>query len=105
MSDDEIEFDEEEIIENATFCEKCNDIMEHEVLKEKNVGKGRNLLLKCLDCSQISTLEIRPPKLIRIPFILTEGPKSQKITIDIDSDEELEIYLRKRINYGQLIKF
>tara|TARA_B100000900_G_scaffold58332_1_gene43880 strand:+ start:74874 stop:75653 length:780 start_codon:yes stop_codon:yes gene_type:complete len=91
MSDEEIEFDDDEVIENATLCENCRDITEHEVLKEKKVGQGRNLLVKCVECSTISTLEIRPPKSIRIPFILTEGPNSQKITIDIDSDEEFRI--------------
>ena len=91
MSSDEIEFDDEEIIENATLCEECGDITEHEILKEKEIGGGRDFLLKCISCSSITTLEIRPPKLIRIPFILTEGANSQKITIDIDSDEEFRI--------------
>ncbi|MBT04185.1 MAG: hypothetical protein CMA92_00215 [Euryarchaeota archaeon] len=91
MSSDEIEFDEEDIIQNASLCENCDDITEHEVLKEKLIGQGRDLLLKCTVCSKISTLLIRAPKSIRIPFILTEGPNSQKITIDIDSDEEFRI--------------
>ena len=91
MSSDEIEFDDDDVIENVTLCEACGDITEHEILKEKKVGDGRDLLLKCISCSSISTLNIRPPKLIRIPFILTEGPNSQKITIDIDNDEEFRI--------------
>ena len=91
MSDEEIEFNDDEVIENATLCENCGELTEHEVLKEKMVGQGRNLLVKCVECSTISTLEIRPPKSIPIPFILTEGPNSQKITIDIDSDEEFRV--------------
>lgn len=88
MSDEQNEADDEEIIENATFCEACNEVSGHQLLREKPVGEGRDLLLKCDECGSISTLEIRPPKLIRIPFILTDGPNSQKITIDVDEDEE-----------------
>ena len=91
MSDDENEFEDEEILENATHCETCSEITGHELLREKAVGEGRDLLLKCNQCSHISTLEIRPPKLIRIPFILTDGPNSQKITIDVDGDEEFRL--------------
>jgi uncharacterized Zn finger protein len=91
MSDDENDFEDEEILENATHCEPCSEITGHELLREKAVGEGRDLLLKCNQCSHISTLEIRPPKLIRIPFILTDGPNSQKITIDVDGDEEFRL--------------
>ena len=37
MSDEEIEFNDDEVIENATLCENCGDLTEHEVLKEKMV--------------------------------------------------------------------
>ncbi|MDP6333572.1 MAG: HVO_0476 family zinc finger protein [Candidatus Poseidoniaceae archaeon] len=91
MSDDENEFEDEEVLENATHCETCDEITGHELLREKPVGQGRNLLLKCNECSLVSTFEIRPPKLIRVPFILTDGPNSQKITIDVDGDEEFRL--------------
>ena len=88
MSDDEEDFDEEVVLQNATYCKTCHEVSEHEILREKKVGEGKDLLLKCSICEEVSTLQIRPPKLIKIPFILTEGPDSFKITIDIDSDEE-----------------
>jgi uncharacterized Zn finger protein len=91
MSDDENEFEDEEVLENATHCETCDEMTGHELLREKLVGQGRNLLLKCNECSLVSTFEIRPPKLIRVPFILTDGPNSQKITIDVDGDEEFRL--------------
>ena len=80
-------YEEEVVLNNATQCQVCDEMTEHEVLREKKVGDGKDLLLRCSICEEVSNLEIRPPKLIRIPFILTEGPESLKITIDIDSDE------------------
>ena len=91
MSDEENEVDDEEILENANFCDACNEVTAHELLREKPVGEGRDVLLKCVECSFVYTLEIRPPKLIRIPFILTDGPSSQQITIDVDGDEEFNL--------------
>ena len=38
MSSDEIEFDDDDVIENATLCEACGDITEHEILKEKKLA-------------------------------------------------------------------
>tara|TARA_B100000768_G_C11189700_1_gene336755 strand:+ start:140 stop:907 length:768 start_codon:yes stop_codon:yes gene_type:complete len=91
MSEDEIDLEDEEIIENANLCDACNEFTGHQLLREKPVGEGRDVLLKCDECGIVSTLEIRPPKLIRVPFILTEGPDSQRITIDVDGDEEFRL--------------
>ena len=37
MSDDENEFEDEEILENATHCESCNEMTGHELLREKPI--------------------------------------------------------------------
>ena len=53
MSDDENEVDDEEILENANFCDACNEVTAHELLREKPVGEGRDVLLKCVECSVV----------------------------------------------------
>jgi len=91
MADEVTEDDNEEVIENVALCSECDDYMEHEILKERKVGTGRDLLLKCISCSAISSLEIREPKSVSIPFILTDGPNSASVELAIDEDEVFNI--------------
>ena len=73
MTDEVADDDVEEVVENVALCSECDDYMEHEVLKERKVGTGRDLLIKCISCSAISNLQIREPKSVSVPFILTDG--------------------------------
>ena len=91
MTDEVAEDDSEEVIENVTLCSECNEYSEHHILKERNVGSGRDLLIKCLSCGAISNLQIREPKSILVPFILTDGPNSIRAELEIDDDEEFTI--------------
>ena len=91
MTDDVVDDDFDEVIENVTMCSECDDYMEHEILKERKVGTGRDLLLKCKTCSAITNLQIREPKSVSVPFILTDGPNSVRVELDIDEDEEFVI--------------
>ena len=69
--------DEDEILlENAVHCPDCDDVMGHIILKEKPKGDGADYLLKCEECSKVHTVHIRPPPVLKIPFVLTEGPSS-----------------------------
>ena len=69
--------DEDEILlENAVHCPDCDDVMGHIILKEKPKGDGTDYLLKCEECSKVHTVHIRPPPVLKIPFVLTEGPSS-----------------------------
>ena len=81
----------DEVIENVTMCSECEDYMEHEILKERKIGTGRDLLLKCKTCSAITNLQIREPKSVSVPFILTDGPNSVRVELEIDEDEEFVI--------------
>ena len=84
--------DENEILlENAVHCPDCDDVMGHIILKEKPKGLGADYLLKCEECSKVHTVHIRPPPVVKIPFILTEGPSSITKVIEIDADEILEL--------------
>ena len=91
MSDDVVDDDFDDVIENVTICSECDDYMEHEILKERKVGTGRDLLLKCKTCASIRSLQIREPKSISVPFILTDGPSSTRVELEIDEDEEFVI--------------
>jgi uncharacterized Zn finger protein len=69
----------------------CDELTGHEILKEKAKGTGRDYLLKCIDCSKVHTIHLRPPPVVEIPFILTDGPTSSTSVIEIDADELIEL--------------
>ena len=85
------ELDEDEVIENAVLCPTCEDVTGHDILKEKEVGRGKNYLLRCQTCSAVHEIQFRAPPLKRVPFMLTDGPQSYMATIDLDADEWLEL--------------
>ena len=85
------EYVEEEFVENVTDCPGCGEFCEQDILKEKKAGEGIDYLLKCQECGHVHTLQIRPPRPILIPFILSEGAHSRVAEIEIDDDEELHV--------------
>ena len=76
-----------EVMENAIECPQCNDVTGHEILREKEVGKGADFLIKCDECHTVHTVQFRPKPVRSIPFRLTEGPHSEVVKIDIGGDE------------------
>ena len=91
MTDDVIDGDSDEVIENVTMCSECKEYTEHEILKERKVGTGSDLLVKCKTCAAITTLQIREPRSVLVPFILTDGPSSIRVELEIDDDEKFVI--------------
>lgn len=93
MDDDfeEDDFDDEEVLENAVLCPTCEDVTGHQILKEKEIGRGKDYLLRCEICTTVHEIQFRAPPLKRVPFMLTDGPESSMATIDLDADEWLEI--------------
>lgn len=87
MSEDEEWQEEEEILDNVTACPTCNEETGHEILREKKVGNGSDFMLRCEQCGKIHTVEFRPPPPTNVPFILTEGPHSERIVLIVDADE------------------
>ncbi len=69
------------------FCSICDEEEEHTVLREKKVGDGYDLLLKCGLCGNVCTAEIRPNKIVRIPMTLSDGKISFFEEIESDDDE------------------
>ena len=83
--------DYDEFVDNASMCESCQELTEHEILKQREVSNGFDMLVKCTVCGNVNNLQIREPKSRKISFILTDGPNSQKTTIVVDSDEKFLI--------------
>ena len=91
MEDDENWGEEEEILDNATQCPACGELTGHEILREKPVGDGADFMLRCETCQHVHTVQFRPPPPRNIPFILTEGPKSERVVLVVDADEEFVV--------------
>jgi len=91
FDEDEDFFEEEEVLENAVLCPTCDDVTGHDILREREMGRGKDYLLRCNDCTSVHELQFRPPPLKRVPFMLTDGPDSYMATIDLDSDEWLDL--------------
>lgn len=68
-------------------CPKCSFESEHEVLREQARGKGVDYLVRCVECSNVHTIEVRPPNPITVKFTLSEGAISEPTTIEVDDDE------------------
>jgi len=90
MDDDE-EWEEEEILDNATFCPSCEAMTAHDILHEKKVGDGADFKVRCTECGHVHTVVFRPPPPTNIPFILTDGPQSNRVVLVVDADEEFVI--------------
>ena len=91
ITDDSEEFDDVEFVENVTDCPGCKRPCGHQVLKEKKAGTGSNFLLKCDECDHIHTVQIREPRPVTIPFLLSEGADTVQTKIEIDEDEVIRI--------------
>ena len=80
---------EDEVVENVTLCPRCGENRGHTVLRERARGSGVDFLLKCEQCANVHTLEFRTPPPRTIPFMLTDGPSSRIVHIELDSDDIL----------------
>ena len=86
---EEEDFDDEEFIENVVLCPGCGEKRGHTVLRERPRGNGVDFLLKCTACNKVHTVEFRTPPVRTIAFMLTDGPESKVVHIDLDADEVL----------------
>ena len=88
MEDEEVVAEDDE---NIIKCAVCEIMAEHEVLRERKIGTGADFLVKCQECDGVHTIQFRPPKIIEIPIMLTEGPKSNIAQIEMEEDEHLAL--------------
>lgn len=91
MTDDDSYIVDDEIIENVVDCPSCNEPCGHEILKEKQVKAGINYLLKCGECGHVHNYQLREPKPVLVPFLLSEGANTVTVKIELDDDEILAI--------------
>ena len=59
----EDDFDDDEVIENAVLCPTCEDVTGHQILKEKEIGRGKDYLLRCEACSTVHEIQFRARRL------------------------------------------
>ena len=91
-SDDNLEQNEdEEFVENVTDCPGCGYPCGHVILREKKVGTGNDFLVKCNECDHIHSIQVREPRPITVPFLLSEGANTVVANIEIDEDEVIHL--------------
>ena len=86
---EEEDFDDDQVIENVVLCPGCAERCGHSVLRERPRGNGVDFLLKCDSCGKVHTIEFRTPPARTIHFMLTDGPETIVVHIDLDADEVL----------------
>ena len=90
---DEVDFEDvdADAEENIIECSGCGLLADHEVLRERKRGQGADFLLKCSECGCVHTVQFRPPKIIEIPIMMTEGAKSKIEKVAMEEDEFLSL--------------
>ena len=46
-------------------------------------------MVRCEVCQHVHTVEFRPPPPRNLPFILSEGPKSERVVLVVDADGQV----------------
>mgnify|MGYP001201421449 CR=1 FL=1 len=72
-------------------CDSCKEVTTHEILKEKEIAGGADLLLRCLDCRLVRLEKIRRGKIVEIPITLSDGDKSSFQKVESDHDELIRV--------------
>lgn len=72
-------------------CDSCQEDTDHQVLREKSVGGGTDLLLKCSVCGVVITHKVRPSRAVKIPITLSDGDTSSFEKVDSDEDEVISV--------------
>ena len=82
----------DEEVFDAAVCPECTKMTEHEILKRNVKGDGEDLLVRCLICSNVHNLQLRPPKSVLIKTTLSDRMDSELALIEADEDEEINKY-------------
>ena len=70
-------------------CETCGDITLHEVVHGKVSGKRLELTVRCRACGTSSHQVREEADTTRVPVVVSEGERSRRSTVEIDTDEVL----------------
>ena len=72
-------------------CPNCSQSTEHEILRRTSRGSGNDVLAKCVECGEVHTIVLRPPKAVQVNATLSDGKESESRSIEIDEDEVITI--------------
>ena len=72
-------------------CPNCSQSTEHEILRRTSRGSGNDVLAKCVECGEVHTIVLRPPKAVQVNATLSDGKESESRSIEIDEDEIITI--------------
>ena len=72
-------------------CPNCSQSTEHEILRRTSRGSGDDVLAKCVECGEVHTIVLRPPKAVQVNATLSDGKESESRSIEIDEDEIITI--------------
>ena len=72
-------------------CPNCLRSTEHEVLRRTPRGSGDDVLAKCIECGEVHTIVLRPPKAVQVNATLSDGKESESRSIQVDEDEILSL--------------
>ena len=75
----------------AASCPNCSRSTEHEVLRRTPRGSGDDVLAKCVECGEVHTIVLRPPKAVQVSATLSDGKESEARSIEVDEDEVISV--------------
>ena len=62
--------DDGDAIADVTECPTCLTMTEHEILKRVSRGKGEDILVRCVECSEVHLVKLRPNSSVSIKTTL-----------------------------------
>ena len=72
-------------------CPSCEEVTEHSIIKRNPQGEGEDVLVRCISCSLVHKIMIRPPKPVMVRTTLSDGRESFGVEIEVDEDEEISV--------------
>ena len=72
-------------------CPSCEEVTEHSIIKRTTQGEGEDVLVRCISCSLVHKIMIRPPKPVMVRTTLSDGRDSFGVGIEVDEDEEISV--------------
>jgi len=72
-------------------CPSCDEVTDHSIIKRTPRGEGEDFLVRCVTCSFVHKVMIRPPKPVMVKTTLSDGRESFGVEIEVDMDEEISV--------------
>ena len=72
-------------------CPSCDEVTDHSIIKRTPRGEGEDFLVRCVICSFVHKVMIRPPKPVMVKTTLSDGRESFGVEIEVDMDEEISV--------------